>query len=366
MCRKASCSHEGRSLNRQIDIPGTAELVRLGPAVDKVRAVMRALERVEKPYAEATKAAYETARERYAVWCDDFKVEPFPLTPLQLIGHLEWLSTLTTRTGQPTAPSTVRQTMAALCSMDRWQRTTPEDPNPRSIAEGPIVQRWLTHWGKSHPIAPRKQAPIVGRGQLLRIIDTLQKPTPGAAAKGFLVRASRDRAIWLVGIGGALRVGDLCSLAVTDVVEEERGLLITLRKRKADQLGRAQTVGIEHARTLELCPVRAWRAWVALRGTWSGPAFCGVLRSGNLSGEALYTRSLQRILKETAARAEVDVSGHSPRRTLATTALRNGRARHVIQRHGGWSRSDSMTSYFSIEDAWEDNVTRGLFDEREP
>src|SRR5688572_10763849 len=119
--------------------------------------------------------------------------------------------------------------------MDRWQRRTPQDENPRSIAESPLVQRWLGHWAKTHPIAPRKQAPVVSRSQLLRIIDTIATPTPGAAPKSHATRAARDRALWLLGIGGALRVSDLSYLAVSDVAEEPRGLLVTMRKRKADQ-----------------------------------------------------------------------------------------------------------------------------------
>lgn len=350
-------------MHRQLEIPGTSDVVPTGPAVDKVRAVIRALERVEAPKSKSTQKAYEKARERYGAWCDDFGVEPFPLTPVQLIGHLEWLSSLTTRTGETTAPSSVRQAMAALSTMDRWQRVTPEDPAPVSIAKSPIVQRWLGHWAGENPVAPRKRAPVISRAQLLRVVDTLSKPTPGAAPKSHGARAARDRALWLVGIGGALRVAELAALTVDDVSETERGLLVVLRKRKQDQQGKSQTLGIEHARTLELCPVRAWLAWLEHRGTWRGPAFCGVQRSGELSGEALYTRSVQRILTESAARAEVSVSGHSLRRTLATTAVRLGHRRDVIQRHGGWARTDSMTPYFAIEDAWEDNVTRGLFDD---
>ena len=350
-------------MNRQLDIPGTAELARTGPAVDKVRAVMRALERVEEPKAKSTQKAYKAARERYGLWCSDFGVEPFPLTPYQLIGHLEWLSGLTTRFGTTTAPSSVRQAMAALCTMDRWQRITPEDPAPLTIAASPIVQRWLDNWGKENPVAPRKRAPVVSRSQLLRIVDTLSRPpTPSPMWAARAMRCDRDRALWLVGIGGALRVADLAGLSVDDVSVDDRGLLLTLRKRKQDQHGKSQSVGIEHARTLELCPVRAWLAWLEHRGSWRGPAFCGVQRSGELSGEPLTTRSIQRLLVDSAARAEVSVSGHSLRRTLATTSVRLGHRRDVIQRHGGWRRTDSMTPYFHIEDAWEDNVTRGLFD----
>ena len=258
-------------MNRQLEIPGTSELAQVGPAVELVRAVMRALERVEEPHAKSTKVAYRKARERYGSWCEAFGIEPFPLTPLQLIGHLEYLGSLQTRLGEPMAPSSVRQAMAALCSMDRWQRVTPDDSNPRSIAESPMVQRWLHHWAKDHPVAPRRRAPIVSRPQLLRILDTIREPTPGAAAKSYATRFARDRALWLVGIGGALRVADLSALAVDDVSEDDRGILLTMRKRKQDQHGKGQVVGIEYARTLELCPVRAWKAWLELRGTWRGP-----------------------------------------------------------------------------------------------
>lgn len=349
----------------QLLIPGSELVTPRTPSRDKIEAVARAQARVTKPRADATHRTYEAARERYAEFCDDFGVEPFPLTPLQLTSFLDWYSSLINRYGERTAPSSVRVAMSALCTLDRWQRVTPSDPNPVTMASAPEVQAWLSNWEREHPARPQKRAPIVQRAQLLRILDTLQKPTPGAALQSYATRAARDTALWLVGIGAALRVDELARLRTEHVERVDQGLFLSLPKSKANQRGELDERGIEFARTLELCPVRAWDRWMHERGDWRGPVFVGIQRNGQISGEALEKRSLQRILTESAARAEVKVSAHSLRRTFATRSRAAGHKEDRIQRQGGWLRADSVRRYFSIENVWDDNPTRGLFDETE-
>jgi integrase len=69
-----------------------------------------------------------------------------------------------------------------------------------------------------------------------------------AAAGNGGTTALRDRALLLLGFGGAFRRSELVALDVADITETKDGLLVTIRRSKTDQeeksCGRGVALGL--------------------------------------------------------------------------------------------------------------------------
>ncbi len=94
------------------------------------------------------------------------------------------------------------------------------------------------------------------------------------------VHGPRDRALLLLGFISAFRPSGLVELDVADLVEDRSGLIVFLRKSKADQQGFRHLKAIPHGVTSEMCPVRAVRAWLEAASITAGPLFRGIDRHG--------------------------------------------------------------------------------------
>jgi integrase len=314
--------------------------------------------RVLQPHAETTLDSYRTHWRRWLVFCRELGRDALPIEPKDLIAYLTLLSTTH-------APNTVRVALAALASADQLSRITPTDREPHSIAESPVVKRWLKSWSREHPRAPKRRAAVVRPRELRAILDAAREPASRQSRVSHLQRYARDRAIWTLGVTTGLRVSNLALLDAADIVSSERGLQLHIRRSKTDQEGRGRTVAVLPQSNPLLCPIDAWRCWLVYRGALDGPAFCPIDRQGTVQhAQRLTTRSIQRMISERAARAGVAlVTSHSMRRSMATIATEQGKRAHAVMRQGGWKSFDSLACYIADAEAWEDNPTSGLLDE---
>jgi hypothetical protein len=113
------------------------------------------------------------------------------------------------------------------------------------------------------------------------------RKAPAVAGKmlGMVARAPdklsglRDRALLLIGFGGALRRSELVALDVEDIQETETGLLVTIRGSKTDQERAGATIAI--ARGDVTCPARALREWLNAAGIEAGPIFRPIDKAGH-------------------------------------------------------------------------------------
>jgi integrase len=98
----------------------------------------------------------------------------------------------------------------------------------------------------------------------------------------------------------------------------------------------------------ESCPVRALRAWLDAAGIESGPVFRAVDHQGRVSSTVLCPRSISKILKRAAKRAGLDprnISGHSLRAGMATTAAIHGAEEREIARTTGHRTAAMVRRY---------------------
>jgi integrase len=218
----------------------------------------------------------------------------------------------------------------------------------RSPTHHPLVRDVLKGIARRNGTSQRQAAPLTK--QLLRRV--LRQMTRRSVAD------VRDRALLLLGFTGAFRRSELTAIDIDDLRFSRRGLVVTIRTSKTDQISEGQRVAIPSSCT-DLCAVAAVRKLLACRATTSSALFQRMHRSGVLLSKRLDAASVSTIIKRRLTAANVDstsYSGHSLRAGLATEAARNGVPTWKIRqqtRH----KSDAMVSRY-VRDAnlWANNA----------
>ena len=154
-----------------------------------------------------------------------------------------------------------------------------------------------------------------------------------------------------------------------------RGLMLTIRRSKTDQIGAGQQVALwANPAESGFCPAAALEAWLAFRqqgpdlaGAVSDadrPLFCGMTKSGRLTGAELSDKAVVRLVKQAAAAAGLDparYSGHSLRAGLATAVGDEGAGLAELMRQTRHRSTEVALGYLRPADLWRNNVTERLF-----
>lgn len=128
--------------------------------------------------------------------------------------------------------------------------------------------------------APRQKTALTW-DRLTEAVDAIQGQDPVAV---------RDRAIPLLGFAGAFRRSELAGLEVSDIVTDNDGMRIRLRRSKGDPAAKGVLIGIPRGITRN-CPVRAYEAWIKTAGIEAGPVFRRIwLAPVSRPGEPLHRR----------------------------------------------------------------------------
>lgn len=98
----------------------------------------------------------------------------------------------------------------------------------------------------------------------------------------------RDWALLLLGFAAALRRSELVALDVEDLhFDVARGLLVVVRRSKADQEQEGAQVAVPYAEEPERCAARALRRYLDDAGIHRGPVFRQLRRGDNLTERRL-------------------------------------------------------------------------------
>lgn len=339
-------------------------------AIEKARA--RAFDKVVQPHAKATQVAYANAWERWLAHCEGANIPPTPITPADLVTHLDELLVRF-------APSTVMQALGALCSLDRTiQLEADPDAMPGSLWKHPIVDRWRKRTKRETAEAKQAKAPALERADMLAIVRAIagDETVRGRSDLAVHRAAVRDRALLLVGWLGCLRRSELAALDFEDVAESDRGIQVTIWKSKTDQEGTGAIVAIHKQKAPELCAARAWAQWAAERRRAQvelldsgdpaqlppgdeGPAFVRILQGGEW-GDRLSGHGVNGIVQRRAAAAGLAAKAHSLRAGFATEASLQGRQQRDIKTHGRWKSDAVVEGYVRPGEAWRGNPTEDL------
>jgi integrase len=168
----------------------------------------------------------------------------------------------------------------------------------------------------------------------------------------------RDRALLLIGFCGGFRRSELAAITMEHVEDTPDGLKILIPRSKTDQEGEGRTIGIPYGSDPRTCPVRAYRAWIAVAGITEGPVFRH-FHNQTMGTEAITDRVVALTVKKAAERVGLDaaeLAGHSLRAGLATTAARNGASEASIMRQTGHRSVAMVRRYIREGSLFHDNA----------
>jgi site-specific recombinase XerD len=160
----------------------------------------------------------------------------------------------------------------------------------------------------------------------------------------------RDRAILFFGFASAMRRSELAALDLADVALTRQGVAVLLRRSKTDQVGKGRELGIPPAaRERALCPVRALRAWLRVRGQRRGPLFVAVSRGGQpLLDRRLDSQVYAEVVQRAVASIGLDpraYGAHSLRAGFVTAAGLAGANPLEIMKRTGHKRMEMVERY---------------------
>lgn len=290
--------------------------------------------------------------------------------------HQAFLAAATSDNTRRTYRSAIRHFLAwgGLLPSDettvvRYLLTYAQSLNPRTLGlRLTALSQWHTHQNFYDPAStplvrktlagiervngkPKKKAKALPIEDLEKIIKRL-KTVDGLKAK-------RDNALLQLCFFGGFRRSEIVRLCVEDIAWERQGIVITLSRSKTDQHGE----GIVKAIPLgngTCCPARALRAWLDGAAIITGPLFRAVSKWGVVSDKALDSASINTILAHSAKAANLDyvpeLSSHSLRRGMATSAYRAGADFRDIKRQGGWRHDGTVQGYIEEAGQFEENA----------
>lgn len=312
--------------------PDRALPARLQAAAESARDYARA------SLSENTLRSYRAALKDFGVWCRDQSAEPFPAPPELIAAYLASLA------DRGLSVSTIGMRVAAI----RWMHEARGVESPTAAKS---VAATLAGIRRKLGVAQARKAPATS--------DRVKRMVSGIRGDG--LKAKRDRALLLLGFALAARRSELVALELEDLEDAPSGLLVTIRRSKADQEGRGAVLGVPFGIERESCPVVAVRAWVEAAGLTEGRLFRAVDRHGRVNG-SLTGHSIARIVKTYAEAAGLDgdFSGHSLRAGFVTSAAEKGVQPVRIADHSRHASLEMLRVYIRRTSVFEDHPGAGL------
>ncbi|KJC52557.1 hypothetical protein UB31_09740 [Bradyrhizobium sp. LTSP849] len=313
----------------------------------------RAGEYVRNAHSKNTQRAYKTDWQHFEAWCSAHGRVSFPADLFETI-----VPYLTAFAGTLKVSTLLRRlTAIRVIHRARGAKLDTSDERFRIFWQG---------LRNKHHVRKTKKAPLMS--------PDLRRATQATANT---LQGHRDRALLLIGFAAGLRRSELAGLWTAQgpdapgwIEETADGLIVQLASSKTNQAGEEEAIGIPFGRDEAVCPVRAYRAWLAVSGITAGPIFRPISRHGKMGAYAITGAGIalvvKRVIGKTAlaegltaekARALADgFSGHSLRSGLATSAAKNGAPGHAIQRQLRHKSFTTTLEYIRIGSLFEGNA----------
>ncbi len=216
-------------------------------------------------------------------------------------------------------------------------------PDP---AKSDLVRTVLRGVRRTRGMAQRQVAPLL-KPDLLSMLLLM------SGTKGI-----RDRALLLLGFASALRRTELVMLDVEHLQFVKEGVIVTLHRSKTDQDGVGRKIAVPYGRT-QACPVKALEAWLRHAQITMGAVFRRIEKGGEVLETRLTAQSVALIVKSYARAAGLnadEISGHSLRAGLITSAAQAGVPLHKIQLQSGHRSVEMLARYIRDATLFENNA----------
>lgn len=170
------------------------------------------------------------------------------------------------------------------------------------------------------------------------------------------LKATRDRAVILLGFAAALRRSELAELRAEDLQFEKRGLILTIRRSKTDQEAHGVEIAVPYVASKSLCAVRAVKAWLDASAITVGPLFRSFDLQRRMLDKSIGGRDVANLVKKLASKARLDgdFSGHSLRAGFATSAAAAKASLDAIARTTRHKSLSVLMSYVRPAQAFDD------------
>jgi site-specific recombinase XerD len=287
--------------------------------------------------AAATRRAYKSDFAIFRAWCCERAASPLPASAETVAAFLA------SEARRRVKPSTLGRRAASI----RYAHKLAGHPTP---TDDERVRATLRGIRRTAGTAPSKKAPA-----------TADRLVAMAAIGDGGIATLRDRALLLLGFGGAFRRSELVALDVADIAESNDGLLVTIRRSKTDQEGRSITVAIVRGKIA--CPVAALRAWLTAAGVCDGPVFRPITKGSKVRQRRLSDRSVASIIKHRAERIGLDpkmFSGHSLRAGFLTSAAARGASLFKLAEVSRHKSMDTLRGYIRDAEVFKSHAGEGL------
>lgn len=214
----------------------------------------------------------------------------------------------------------------------------------------PAIQKTMTGILRTHG-KPKEKAHALAPDELAKIHASLKTQHTLAAL--------RDDALLQIGFFGALRRSELIAIKLEHLTWTNAGIQILIPHSKTDQSHSGQYAVIPYGNET-LCPIHALKKWLAISEIKTGAIFRRIISNKLIGSEALTPLSVNHILKNRAEQANLidikNLSSHSLRRGLATSAARAGVRLEVIMRSGRWKQTNTVIEYIEANERFADNA----------
>lgn len=316
------------------------------PALADASAVLAALApelaaAVEYAKAEkspATRKAYGTDFRLFRTWCEGKATGALPALPETVAAYVAHAA------GQGAKASTLSRRLAAI----RYAHKLAGLPTPTDSEAVKATARGIR---RTIGAAKVKKAPAV-----VARIKAMAETCPNT------LTGKRDRALLLLGFGGAFRRSELVALDVEHLEETTEGLRAFIAKSKTDQEAEGVTIAVARGSSAA-CPVGALREWLDAAGIKAGPVFRPINKAGTVSAARLTDRSVANIVKAYASAAGLDekqFSGHSLRRGFLTSAAAAGKSIFRMMDVSRHKSVDTLRGYVQEAELFKDHAGAGL------
>jgi integrase len=170
----------------------------------------------------------------------------------------------------------------------------------------------------------------------------------------------RDKALLLIGFFSAFRRSELVGIQVSDLSWETEGLIIHLPRSKTDQQSTGLSRAIPFAEP-SICPVRAMKIWLDTAQITQGSVFRSINRWDHIASNTLPAAAINELLKKLGQECHfnfaLELSSHSFRRGLSTSAAREKIDFQLIKKQGGWKNDATVWEYIETGQAFNENAS---------
>lgn len=309
-----------------------------GPSEIKPALEIKHSEYLQATTSENTRTTYESALRQFYKWGGSLPTDPKTITKY-LLDNAERLN-----------PNTLDIHLSALGYFHN--NNHPSLANPARNAEVRMIMDGIR---RVHG-RPKRKAKALMLEDIAKLLKWQEKQPEG-------LKRRRDSALLLIGFFGAFRRSELVTISVEDISWEPEGILIRLPRSKTDQKGEGIYRAIARG-TGNTCPINALRIWLSMSGITTGPVFRSINRWGHVGETPLRPSTVNDLLKKwgNACRFTFtpQLSSHSLRRGLSTSASKRNLNFVQIKKQGGWRSDATVHEYIEEGTHFVDNVSAVL------